>query len=89
MTFPSITFCDLQAENKVQVMPLYCYFGSDFTDCLNDNVTIYFDQIKKDCLRLNFGSNATIPQKTEREGIEYGYEIRLYIPNYAVELSLR
>ena len=84
MKMPSLTLCDNQG-GKTKDMLLWCYFGT--ITCLEDNVTVYFDVTvyKKvlTCIRLNFGSNSTILQKTESEGKIYGYSIMFYIPNEA------
>ena len=86
---PSITFCVYGRRGNpnsygVNDMLLGCDFGIDGGTCLLDNVTVYSPVPNKmTCLRLNFGKNATILQKTKGEGYEYGYDIILYIPKYA------
>ena len=82
MIMPSITFCDYGGGN-INNMILGCYFGIDGGTCLKDNLTVYDGLYKTTCVRFNFGSNATILQNMEREGYNFGYEIRLYLPNYA------
>ena len=83
MIMPSITFCDY-GKGNINDMLLDCWFGFSYKRCLKDNVTVYaFGLNKMTCLRFNFGSNATILQKTEGEGIKYGYEIMFYIPKDA------
>ena len=83
MTMPSVTICGpLNNENKFERILLGCKFGLVGDSCLQDKLINY----NRNCVRLNFGSNATILQKSVREGLEYGYFIRLYIPKGAYVL---
>ena len=82
MTLPSITFCNYE-KTSVHDILLGCDFGIVGDTCIQDNVTVYDGPYKMFCIRFNFGSNATILQKSELEGPDLGYKIMLYIPNRA------
>ena len=88
MTLPSITFCSKYSV-LAEDMLLKCTFGINSEPCLTDKLNISYRRTVSNCIRLNFGSNASILQRSEGEGYPYGYAIYFYIPkkvylNYAL-----
>ena len=78
MTLPAITVCSTQI--LAEDMLLKCTFGINSEPCLTDKLNISYRRTVSNCIRLNFGSNASILQRSEGEGYLYGYTIWFYIP---------
>ncbi len=81
---PSTTICAY--KGNISKMLLRCDFADGKNNCLIDNFTIYINvnKITINFIRLNFGKNEQILQKSEGRGMEFGYWVYLYIPKGAI-----